>query len=187
MVSKKYVGDYRLENVLDEKGRLRTVPVYRGPLFRFKADEERLKRGKRRSALLLAAATAALLLTLLLRSDILSGLWVAMPLALSLLPAVLLWMGAYERFTAGAKLPRDKCDRIHHRFAAWSIVLAALSALSLMGQVAAYLGGADWTGLPVTACTAAVTGCAIFLFLGRKDLELEEIPANEQPSFADRR
>ena len=179
MVSKKYVGDYRLENVLDRHGRLKTVPVYRGPMFRFKAGEATLKSAKLRNVLLLAVSSAALLLPLLFPTEILSDIWAALPLAMCLLPTVLLWMGIYELFTAGEKVPRDKCDRIHNRFAGWSIVLVILSALSLLGQTAAYLGGAAWKGLPVTLCTAVVTVCAVLVFRGRKDLELEEVPSGE--------
>jgi hypothetical protein len=60
VVSRKYVGDYRLENVPDRRGKLKTVPVYRGPLFRFKAQEKRLAVAKRRLLYLTAIASAAL-------------------------------------------------------------------------------------------------------------------------------
>ena len=48
VVSRKYVGDYRLENVPDRRGKLKTVPVYRGLLFRFKAEESKVKAAKSR-------------------------------------------------------------------------------------------------------------------------------------------
>ncbi len=179
MVSRKYVGDYRLENVPDRRGKLRTVPVYRGPLFRFKADKKTLDRAKKRSLLLTAAASAALLVTLLLRADILSRVYVVMPLVLAILPAALLWAGLYRLFTAGEAVQRDKSDRIHNRFAGWSVVLMALAGLSLIGQAAAYAGGAAPEGIPITLCTAAVLVCAALLFRGKGALEMEEIPKTE--------
>ena len=178
MVSKKYVGDYRLENVPDRRGKLKTVPVYRGPLFRFKAEESRLAITKRRMLCFTAIESAALLVTMLLRAEILSRIYVVMPLILSILPTVLLWMGLYNLFTAGKSVPRDKCDRIHNRFAGWSIVLLALAALSLVGQITSYIGSASARGIPVTICTFAIMACAILIFKGRADLLMEEIPAD---------
>lgn len=175
MVSKKYVGDYRLENVPDRRGKLKTVPVYRGPLFRFKAGEQTLKTAKRRLILLTALATAALLAAMLLRSEILSRIYIVMPLVLSILPAVLLWMGIYDLLTAGDSVRRDQSDRIQNRLTGWSVVLTVLSAFSLIGQITAYLGSADAGGIPVTVCTVVMLLCGAFIFRRKKDLQMEEV------------
>ena len=177
VVSRKYVGDYRLENVPDRRGKLKTVPVYRGPLFRFKAEESKVKAAKRRCLLLTLLETAALLITMILHSEMLTRIYVVMPLVLCILPTVLLWMGLYNLFTAGETVPRDRCDRIHNRFAGWSVVLLVLSAFSLIGQITAYIGRSTSENLPVTICTVVIMFCAAFLFGGKKDLLMEEIPA----------
>ena len=179
MVSKKYVGDYRLENVPDRRGKLKTVPVYRGPLFRFKAEEGTLKKSKKSFLLLTAFITAALLAVMLLHAEMLSRIYVVMPLVLCFLPTALLWMGLYDLHTAGDALPRDKSDRIHNRFAGWSVVLAVLAILSLIGQLTAYLGGAGFSNLPVTVCTVVVCVCAFLVFRGKDDLAMEMIPADQ--------
>ena len=178
MVSKKYLGDYRLENVPDHRGKLKTVPVYRGPLFRFTAKEEVLKKAKRRNLLLVSLITAALLTTMLLHSGMLSRIYVAMPLVLSILPAVLLWTGVFHLFTAGDSVPRDKSDHIHNRIAGWSTVLIILSSLSLIGQIFAYFDGGGVADLPVTLCAVVIVACASLVFLGKKDLLMEMIPAD---------
>ena len=178
MVSKKYVGDYRLENVPDRRGKLKTVPVYRGPLFRFKAKEKQLAEAKRRSLILTALISAALLVTMLFRWEILSRIYVVMPLILCILPTVLLWMGIYNLFTAGSAVPRDKCDRIHNRFVGWSVVLLVLAALSLIGQATAYIGSANAREFPVTISTLLIIVCAFLIFRGKADLLMEEIPAD---------
>ena len=178
MVSKKYVGDYRLENVPDRKGKLKTVPVYRGPLFRFTTEEAALKKAKKRFLLLTILLTAAVLATMLLHADILSRIFVVMPLALSILPTVLLWSGIYHLFTAVDPVPRDKSDRIHNRFAAWSVVLLALAALSLIGQIAAYFSGAGSGNIPITVCTVVIIVCACLVFGGKQAIAMEEIPAD---------
>lgn len=179
MVSRKYVGDYRLENITDRRGKLKTVPVYRGPLFRFKAEGKTLKIAKRRLLLLTALATAALLVTMLLRSQLLTRIYVVMPLVLSILPAVLLWMGVYNLFTAGESVRRDQSDRIHNRFAGWSVVLIVLSVFSLAGQIIAYFGSFDAGGIPVTVCTIVLLLCGALIFRGKDDLLMEEIPSGQ--------
>ena len=179
MVSRKYVGDYRLENVPDRRGKLKTVPVYRGPLFRFKAEDGVVKAAKRRLLLLTALATASLLVTMLLRSELLTRIYVVMPLVLCILPAVLLWMGVYNLFTAGTSVRRDQSDRIYNRFAGWSVVLAVLSAFSLAGQIAVYLASFDAGGIPVTACTVVLLLCGALIFRGKNDLLMEEIPSGQ--------
>ena len=179
VISKKYVGNYRLENVPDRRGKLKTVPVYRGPLFRFTAEEGTLKKAKKRFLLLIALITAALLATMLLQADVLSRIYVVMPLVLCFLPTVLLWLGIHDLHYAGDSLQRDQSDRINNRFSGWSIVLSALAFLSLIGQVAAYIGGADLSNVPVTLCTVIVSVCAFLVFRGKKDLRVEMIPSDQ--------
>ncbi len=179
MVSRKYVGDYRLENVPGRRGKLKTVAVYRGPLFRFKAEEQTLKTARRRLLMLTGLASAALLVTMFLRAEMLRRIYVVMPLVLSILPTALLWMGIYNLFTAGDSVRRDQSDRIHNRFAGWSVVLIVLSAFSLLGQITAYLGSGDLSGLPVTLCTVLLLLCGVFIFRRKNDLLMEEIPSGQ--------
>ena len=179
MVSKKNLGDYRLENITDRKGRIKTVPVYRGPLFRFQADAQALKQAKLRFLALTAAASAALLITLLLKADVLQRIYVIMPLVLGILPVVLLWSALYNLFNAGGSLRRDQSERIHNRVAGWSVVLLVLSGLSLIGQIAAYASGSGAGGIPVTVCSVVIIVCAVLIFAGKGVLQTEEIPKAE--------
>ena len=179
MVSRKYVGDYRLENVPDRRGKLKTVPVYRGPLFRFKAENGVVKAAKRRLLLLTALATASLLVTMLLRSEFLTRIYIVMPLVLSILPVALLWMGVYNLITAGGSVRRDQSDRIYNRFAGWSVVLVVISAFSLAGQIIAYFGSFDAGGIPVTVCTVVLLLCGALIFRSKNDLLMEEIPSGQ--------
>ena len=47
MVSRRYVGDYRLENVKDKNGKLVTKPVYKGKYYVFEKSAEEAGRGIR--------------------------------------------------------------------------------------------------------------------------------------------
>ena len=138
-----------------------------------------VKAAKRRLLLLTALATAALLVTMLLRSELLTRIYIVMPLVLCILPTVLLWMGIYNLLTAGESVRRDQSDRIHNRFAGWSVVLIVLSVFSLTGQIIVYLGAFDAGGIPVTVCTIVLLLCGALIFRGKDDLRMEEIPSGQ--------
>ena len=69
VVSKKYLGDYRLENIPDGRGGVKAAPVYCGKLFRFSLPPERVRQLRLSRVLLAAACTLALLVPLLLTAE----------------------------------------------------------------------------------------------------------------------
>ena len=82
MVSKKYLGDYRLENIPDGRGGVKAAPVYCGKLFRFSLPPERVRQLRLSRVLLAAACTLALLVPLLLTAEVPGRWYVLLPLAL---------------------------------------------------------------------------------------------------------
>lgn len=176
MISRKYVGDYRLENVPDRKGRLRTVPVYQGPVFRFTAAPQALRNTKIRCAALAAIGTAALLGTLLSPAAILRRWYARVPLVLCAPTMAEVWAGVIGLLGAGKALTREQRDKMAPRIVGWGLATAILAALSLSGQAAAYVTGSGPDGVPVTACTAALCAAALGLFCAKGALRTEELP-----------
>ncbi len=179
MGARKYAGDYRLENVPGKGGKLRTVPVYRGAFYRFSAPPDRLCRAKRNCVIFLCAASLGLLVPMLLTGELLRRWYVLFPLVLALVPAFGLWRSVYHLLRAGERVIREHRDQMQERLAARSVALLILAALSLAGQVGAYVSGAGSEGWLVTPCTALVILSSIFLFACKKDLLLEPIPEAE--------
>ena len=175
MITRKYTGDYRLENVLDAGGNLKTVPVYRGPYFRFCAPAAEIRRTKLRLMLLILASSAALLLALILPAPVLQRLYSILPLVLCLLPTVLLWQSIWTMFRAGEKARREDRDRICDGFAAWSLVLLILSALSIVGQIIGYCLGDPLRDLPTTGLTCAIAVFALLAHRSKGGLAMGEI------------
>jgi len=175
MVSRKYTGDYRLENVLDAGGQLKTVPVYRGPYFRFTASAEVIRRTKLRLLILTLISSIALLAALLIPADVLRHLYAILPLVFCLPPAVLIWQSVWIIFRAGEKARREDRDRICDGLRAWSLVLLILSVLSLIGQIVGYCCGDSLQDLPTTGLTCLVAVPALLTHGTKSGLEMEEI------------
>ncbi len=179
MGARKYAGDYRLENVPGRKGKLRTVPVYRGARFRFSSPPERLRSAKRRCLLCHSAASVGLLIPMLLTVEMLRRWYVLLPLVLCLLPAAGLWRSVYRLFTARETVIREHKEQMQEQLAGAGVALMILAGLSLLGQIAAYFRGCGAENWSLHLCTVLVIAASAALFAGRNALRLEEVPKEE--------
>ena len=90
MVSKKYLGDYRLENRRDPKtGKIKTVPEYCGEWFGFERGADEVRRTKRLCLALTAAVEVLFLTVLLLNAPCGRIYYVMLPFAAMVFPAFL--------------------------------------------------------------------------------------------------
>ena len=176
----KYAEDYHLENELGRNGKLKTVPVYHGPYFRFAAGEGTVRRAKLLYSALSLLCLFAALAPLLMDTGMARSRFVVLPLVLCLLPVTQLLMGVWRLLTAGEQVTREHRDKLYDRFAGWSMVLLLLSALSLPGQAAYCLHGSlEGADLAVTACTVVLISASAVLFARKKALLMEEVPSKE--------
>ena len=183
MISRKYTGDYRLENVLDSGGKLKTIPVYRGPYFCFSAPAKEIRRTKLRLLILTLISSFSLLAALLLPAAVLRHLYAILPLVLCLPPIVLIWQSIWTMFRAGEKARREDRDRICDGLRAWSLVLLILSVLSLAGQIVGYCCGDSLRDLPTTGLTCLIAVPALLTHGTKGGLEMKEI-GEAPPSIA---
>jgi len=179
VVSKKYTKEQTLQNVLDEKGRLRTVAVYTGPMFRFPAGGG-WRRTRRTLTILTAACLVCALVPLIISTELSRCWYTAMPMTLALLPVVGLAVLCFRLFTVQEPCTRIVRDRLCERVAPWSVLLLILAGLSLAGQIVYYgIHAFSVLDLPVTVCTAALTALAVPLVRMRSALTMEELPKDE--------
>ena len=177
MSAKKYAGDYRLENVPGRKGRLRTVPVYRGERYRFSAPPERVRKAKQRLLICMVFASVGLFVPMLSTAEMLRLWYVLLPLVLCLLPAAGLWKCCYTLHIVKETFIRSQKDLIQDHITAWSVCLISLAGASLVGQIAAYISGrgaGEWSS---TVSTLVIIASAAFIFRTKKDFCMETIPA----------
>ena len=179
MVSRKYTGDYRLENITDGKGGLKTVPVYRGTWYRFAAPAAELRRTGLRCLCLISLCTLGVLVPLLLPSEMMGRWYAAMPLVLGVFPLLELWLGLRRLRTAGERFTREHRDKVRDRLSGWSMVMAVLAGLSLIGQIVVYCTGCGIDSVPVTFSAAAALCAALCLFSAREGWRTEALPPSE--------
>lgn len=176
--SRKYVDDYRLDNVLDANGRLRTVSVYAGDWYGF------VLTGRARARLKTVCAVAALIAAVsavfpLCRSvPVMRAWYVCLPAVFTLLPAGMAVGSAVYILTAGEKVTREHRDKSTDRMKGASAGLLILSALTLAGETAYLLiNGADGGLVSCMLSSALTLAAAVVLFLQKKRLEMEKLPS----------
>ena len=136
MVSRKYLGDYRLENRVDPKsGKLKTVPVYRGAWFAFTADAAAVRRAKQIYPALSVLCAALFLAELLLNAPCGHAVYVTLPFAAMVFPIFFCLAGSRRLLTAGDKVTREHADKIQRRFASSSFMMVLFSAISSAGHL----------------------------------------------------
>lgn len=177
MVSKKYLGDYRLENRRDPKtGKIRTVPEYRGEWFAFEHGADEVRRTKRLCVGLTAIVEILFLTVLLLNAPCGRIYYVMLPFAAMIFPAFFLAAGCLRVLTAGEKITREHRDRLSRRMNVCPAFLALLSALSLAGHVLyAVRTGLTARDAVSLASAAGILVCAAALLRIREGLRLRRV------------
>ncbi len=175
MVSRKYVGDYRLENVVTESGKTVTRPVYRGDIFNFVKSEADMLKLKGMIIRTTVIEWLVFLLALLINSDKGRVMYVSLPLIAVSFPllgqsrSVLLLMkkkGDYRR---------EEKDRISERLVSCVFMTLFFSFCSALGHAAAWLKyGESTEDAVLLSLTAAITAFSFSLFRKRGGLEMEK-------------
>ena len=180
MRGRRYTKDYGLENVLDGKGRMRTVSVYKGPGFVFREPPETVEREKRICPILTGLVLVAVFIPLCLRAASMHLWYVSVPTVVSLIPFWMLATACASLIGAKPPVTREVKDRIHERVVIWSLALAFLSLFALVGQIVNLAGGGGGSDWIVGACSLAALVLAILLFRRKGALVMDEVPAEPE-------
>lgn len=173
-MSRKYVDDYRLDNVLGPNGKLKTVPVYCGDWYEFEADEETVRKTKLRYVVLTALAVASLLYLLIFTNHIGHYWYVAAPLALSTIFLFFAALSTWRLRTANGPVTREHKNKTHDRMATMSLFTTVLAGLCFVGCIY-HLIAVEFGVLQLifTLVAGLYTACALLMFLGRGALRMK--------------
>ena len=175
MVSRKYTGDYRLENITTASGKLKTVPVYKGDWFTFACDEVGIRRIRRSYPAFSLVIALLFLLVLLLNAPSGHIYYVMAPFAAMIFPVFFALAAARRLLTAKDKVTREHRDKLVNRYISVSLFLMVFSALSTVGHIVYCFAAAPvWKDFLSLGCAAAICALAAWMFFNRKQLYMQK-------------
>lgn len=137
MVTRKYIKDYRLDDSLDSRGRLRAQAVYVGGDYEFSEPELTGVKWKRRIAALLALCWPCFIGALLPKSLAVRTVYCALPFSACVLPLSFASAAAALLLRAREPFRRDQADKLSTRLPTSALACAILSSAALLGFIAA--------------------------------------------------
>lgn len=181
MVSRRYVGDYRLENVADRKGRTVTRPVYRGDIFNFEKSDEEMIKTKRLLFRTTIMEWMAYIFALLNNSDKGRVMYVSLPLIAVAFP-LLGQSSIIHLIRAGGEYKREEKDRITERLVSYSFISLFFALCSFACHVGAWIkSGESVEDAVVLSLTAALIALSYSVFSKRKDLSMKKTGSTVLP------
>lgn len=133
MAKKKYVRDYEISETIDEKGRVRSVPVYVGSYFCF-CDAAAAKKSR---PLLLAAVLLgwiAYVMALWLPSGAGKLMYVILPFVFAAVPLWYVSSAVVALLRAGDKLKRSEAEKVAGNLPSASVFGIILTAVALIAE-----------------------------------------------------
>ena len=135
MAGKKYVSDYRPEEVVTPSGKRTTRYVYQGVYFRFERPRQDILR-LRRHVLLTALAAMLLIFPLLTTATFLSHtIYIVLPVASAFVPLYLLFAGARRLGLSEERFTREHRDKTQKRIARASLWLSIFLGAGTIGGI----------------------------------------------------
>ena len=163
MSRNRYVGDYRIVESIDGRGRVKSDYEYIGAPYVYAGDAASVKAARVRVALCCMVGWAAWLAALIPVSTAMRALCIALPFAFAAPPLALASGTAIGLFRQKEPFEHRHADRLENRAPACTFFVALLSAVALVGEaVNALRGVALLPGDAVFSAGAALlTACAI--------------------------
>jgi hypothetical protein len=158
----RYVGDYRLVESIDGRGRIRTDYEYTGAYYAHAGGADAARRLLTRALVACGAAWLAFVGALTPVSRAGKTLYVLLPFAFAALPLGLMTATVIRTLRAGEKLEHRHADQLENRCPACSFLVMLLCAAALIGEGVNLVRGAQMLAGDVAfaACAALVLACA---------------------------
>ena len=173
MARKKYMGDYRLTERVDTRGRIHKDLEYTGPVYYYALEENALNRQRRAVLMICAVAAAAFIGALIPHSAASGTFYITLPFVFAALPLGILTELILSAPKGGQTLERRQADRFENRYPAASVFITALCAVSLAGEGIYALAGGELSGgdAVFSACAALMGACGVLLFNKRRSFD----------------
>ncbi len=161
MAKKKYVRDYEISETIDEKGRVRSVPIYVGSYFCF-CDAAAAKKSGRLLAPAAALGWLAYIVALWLPSGAGKLMYVILPFVFAAVPLWYVSSAVAELLRAGDKLKRSEAEKVAESPSA-SVFGIILTAVALIAEgITAIAAPEKLNAADISFAAGAVILCAAF-------------------------
>ncbi len=135
MVTRRYLKDYRIDDKLNARGKLRADAIYIGGDYRF-IDPEAASSGKRYAILIMNVLSwSAFVGALVPQSSASHTMYCVLPLVASVLALFYESMAVYALMTLKEPMRHEQSDKLTVRLPLSSIASAVLSAAALIGFI----------------------------------------------------
>ena len=186
MISRKYVGDYRLENVRDRKGRLVTKPVYRGDIFGFEKSGEKIVKTRRMFIRSTVLEWVILIFSLLINSDKGRVMYISLPLIAVAFPLLYQSDAAALLMKRGGDYKREEKDKVTEKMVAAVFISFFFSLCSSVGHIVSWITSGESTEDAVLlSLTLAIVFISWSIFSKRKDLSMTKTGTTVLPDTED--
>ncbi len=182
MVSRKYVGDYRLENVGTKNGKTVTKAVYRGDLFDFEKSENDVVKLKKTVLRTTVIEWLVFVLALLINSSKGRVMYVSLPLIAVAFPLLgqSRIIGLFFKKREGYK--REEKDMISERLVSYTFMVLFFSLCSAIGHVINWIMyGESNEDAILLSLTVALVASSYSLFRKRGDLGMKKTGTAKLP------
>ena len=179
---KKYIKDYRKEDIIKPNGKPGMTATYIGKYYCYAESEATVQKAGRLFALLTVAALLLCLISLCLDTKGAHAMYVAVPHVISLFPLVHLVTGGYSLRTRKPPLIREFRDKTESRITASSAAAACGMGITAIGQlVNCVLTGFPTLDVICLICVVAACVATCWIFFHRKAVKMQECDADGNP------
>lgn len=162
MAKKKYVRDYEISETIDEKGRVRSVPIYVGSYFCF-CDAAAAKKSGRLLAPAAALGWLAYIMALWLPSGAGKLMYVILPFVFAAVPLWYVSSAVAALLRAGDKLKRSEAEKVSGNLPSASVFGIILTAAALLAEgITAIAAPEKLNSSDIAFSAGAVILCAVF-------------------------
>ena len=166
MISRKYLDDYRVEQVTDTKGRVRSEAVYVGGDYYLLPQ---VIKGDRRLIFCLSVLIWPALIGAMVPITRAAGImYVMLPFIFSMFPMFFVTGAAFSLLREEEVMRRESAEKIARRLPPCSFAVMALSGAAFLGVVITAV--ISWNGFVAwdilfTALCAAICAASAFMFI----------------------
>ena len=178
MARRKYVKDYKLNQSVDERGRLRSEPIYVGSYYVFRESAADVKAQAKKSLAACIGAWAAFIGSLFLNTGAMRLFHVSLPYAFTAIPLWLLTSVTIKAYKASGKLQHRDSDEMNTRYPAcsmWSAILPIFALLGMLVAVIFNIGSLVRADIAFALLASVVCACAAYCFTKKSTFTTEEL------------